>query len=143
MSTPINNLGIKPPDDWRLVTAAKYIKICEDLDAGVLSFDKLNVFQITNLYVFSSYLYYHKDEPILDDKTYDALCLYMLDTLDEIQNSKVWYKHLFDKEALTSGTGFHLKYPDIHLKMCEALLMLLTNAKRKEEYMKQHVSEKI
>jgi hypothetical protein len=143
MSISINNLGIQQPDDWRLVKAAEYLKFCEELDAGSISFTKLNIFQITNLYIAASYLYYHKDEPILNDKTYDALCLYMLDILDEIQNSKVWYKHLFEKEALASGTGFHLKYPDIHLKMAEAILFLLSNETRKKEYMKHYGSAKV
>lgn len=140
MPLQVNNLGIKKPDDWRLVTAAKYLKLCEDLDAGRMSFDKLNVFQVTNIYVAASYLYYHRDEPILDDKTFDGLCLYMLDIFDEIQNSKVWYKHLYDKDALAAGTGFHLKYPDIHLKMAEAILTLVINPNQREEYMKAHES---
>jgi len=70
-------------------------------------------------YLMYSYLYYEKNETIVSDDVYDKLCKKLYDEWD---NVKHFHKYLIDKETLTAGTGFSLKYP---LRVQEAALLLL------------------
>ena len=65
--------------------------------------------QIVPYYLAYSYLYYEKDVSLISDEEYDSLCKKLYDNWDEVVH---YHKHLIDKEALLSGTGYHLKYPD-------------------------------
>lgn len=52
-------------------------------------------------YLMAAYAYYHLDDPILEDGTYDALARLMLLNWEDINHR---HKHLIDKEALEAGT---------------------------------------
>jgi hypothetical protein len=115
------------PSDNRLASARKFMILAKNLDFNTISFDALSLIELTTLYVISSRLYYEHDEPILEDTKFDGLCKYLLDNFEEIQNSKVYYKHLFTKDALKAGTGFSLKCPEMHQILAEDILYLLYN----------------
>lgn len=71
--------------------------------------------------VLSSYLYYHKDESILSDETYDRMCKLILD-------KGITHKllsHLITDDRLNAGSLFDVKakqYPDFIFKDAEQLL---------------------
>lgn len=54
-------------------------------------------------YLLASYLYYHKDESLLTDNTFDKLCVDLLDNYESITHI---HKHLINKEDLKAGSCF-------------------------------------
>lgn len=52
-------------------------------------------------YLISSYLYYHRDAPILSDGRYDQLCQQLNERWDEIEHR---HKHLIERDWLPAGT---------------------------------------
>ena len=74
--------------------------------------------QVTNLisrYMMASYAYYVEDEPIMSDSEYDNLCKNLLEHWDTLViPSDHEHKKYLCKDALNSGTGYHIKkYPTI------------------------------
>ena len=58
-------------------------------------------------YLMFSYLYYKQNISLIDDAEYDTLCKTLLDKFDDIKH---FHKHLINKDALTAGTGYDIKY---------------------------------
>ena len=58
-------------------------------------------------YLMFSYLYYKQNISLIDDAEYDTLCKTLLDKFDVIKH---FHKHLINKDALTAGTGYDIKY---------------------------------
>lgn len=68
---------------------------------------------LVNVYLISSFLYYHLNESILSDHDYDRLCKTLLDRYGEIQSHpRLWHRRLISQSALSSGTGFSLRAAD-------------------------------
>jgi len=61
-------------------------------------------------YLMSCYLYYKRNLNVLSDEQFDMLCLYLLETWDEITHP---HKTLITKEDLEAGTGYSIRYPYI------------------------------
>ena len=72
-------------------------------------YDK-NANMLVPYYLMYSYLYYEKDSPIVSDTEYDTICKRLYDEWDTIEH---YHKHIINKEDLTAGTGYTLKYPTI------------------------------
>ena len=75
--------------------------------------EKLNGFQMVPHYLMSSYAYQFLNSQYMSDTAYDKLCVRLYAQYDLIQHQ---HKHLIDKEALKSTTGYYLKaseYPTI------------------------------
>jgi NAD-dependent DNA ligase len=66
--------------------------------------------QLVPYFLMASYLYYeiHQNPPISDDE-YDDICKRLYDEWDGVEHQ---HKHLIEREALKSGTGFYISnYP--------------------------------
>ena len=61
-------------------------------------------------YLMFSYLYYEKDISLIDDKEFDLLCKNLLEKYDSLKHM---HKHLVNKESLTAGTGYDIKYTNM------------------------------
>jgi NAD-dependent DNA ligase len=72
-------------------------------------------------YLMYSYLYYKKDISMITDEEYDRICK---ELYKEWKNIEHFHKPLINKEALLSGTGYTLKYPDRVKYAAEALVNL-------------------
>ena len=66
-------------------------------------------------YMMASYAYYVEDDPIITDDEYDNLCENLLKHWDTVVvPSDHEHKKYLCKDALDSGTGYHIKkYPTI------------------------------
>lgn len=60
-------------------------------------------------YLMACYLYYVMDHPVISDGLFDEICQRLQREWDTITH---WHKPYVDREALSAGTGFHLKYPE-------------------------------
>ena len=69
-------------------------------------------------YLMLSYLYYEKNDPLIDDGEFDKLCKTLLDKFDSIKHM---HKSLINKSALAAGTGYDLKYTSMIIGAAEAL----------------------
>ena len=61
-------------------------------------------------YLMFSYLYYEKDISLIDDTEFDLLCKNLLEKYDSLKHM---HKHLVNKESLTAGTGYDIKYTNM------------------------------
>ena len=61
-------------------------------------------------YLMFSYLYYKKDISLIDDTEFDLLCKNLLEKYDSLKHM---HKHLVNKESLTAGTGYDIKYTNM------------------------------
>lgn len=68
----------------------------------------LNRNMLVPYYLMLSQLYYVRDESLVSDGLYDHICKRLLAEWDLVEH---WHKHLVDREGLSAGTGYHLKYP--------------------------------
>ena len=58
-------------------------------------------------YLMYSYLYYEKNESIVNDAEYDMICKRLY---DEWENVEHYHKHLVDRDSLIAGTGYTIVY---------------------------------
>ena len=63
-------------------------------------------------YLVHSYLYYIRDRPIMEDKTFDAICRRLYREFDSVEHQ---HGYLLDRDALQAGTAYHLKSEDYPL----------------------------
>ena len=70
-------------------------------------------------YLMLSYLYYVKNESLIEDTEFDIMCKDILNEWDEIEH---FHKHLIDKSSLQAGTGYDLNYPHRVVSAAELLL---------------------
>ena len=66
---------------------------------------------LENMYLIHSYIYYQKDNSLITDHLYDDICRCLYDNFDKI---KTKWPSLFEKDALSAGTGHHIclsEYP--------------------------------
>jgi hypothetical protein len=56
-------------------------------------------------YLICSYLYYHRDISIISDGLYDEICDTLRVHWDDVEHP---HKHLIDRGALSSGSGYYL-----------------------------------
>ena len=61
-------------------------------------------------YLMFSYLYYEKDISLIADTEFDLLCKNLLEKYDGLKHM---HKHLVNKESLTAGTGYDIKYTNM------------------------------
>lgn len=69
--------------------------------------------QLVNIYLMTSYLYYHLDESVITDTEFDYVCTELYRQFDDIKHQ---HKHLIDKNQLIAGTGYyiaHNEFPNI------------------------------
>ena len=59
-------------------------------------------------YLMLSYLYYVKNESLIDDTEFDIMCKDILNEWDDLTH---WHKPLLKKANLEAGTGYDTKYP--------------------------------
>lgn len=87
----------------------------------------INIGKLISDYLMHSYLYYEKQKQIICDHEFDGIVDKLLENFDKLQNSDHIHKHLIDKSALESYTGFSLigKFPNV-VKIC-AIQMLDKN----------------
>lgn len=71
-----------------------------------------------NMYLIHSYIYYCLDTKTITDSLYDDICRCLYDNFDKIQTQ---WPELFEKDALSAGTGYHLtwKFPEEIKKQAE------------------------
>jgi len=74
-----------------------------------MQINELTKAQLVPQYLMHSYLYYIEGTSVLSDRSYDLLCQRLLAEWDEVEHP---HKHIVDKAALGSGTGFYLKEED-------------------------------
>ena len=60
-------------------------------------------------YLMYSYLYYKKNESIVNDAEYDMICKRLYDEWNDIEHH---HKHLVDRDSLIAGTGYYIKYDE-------------------------------
>jgi NAD-dependent DNA ligase len=70
-------------------------------------------------YLMYSYLYYEKDESIISDDEYDRICKTLYELYPVLEHP---HKHMVDRDALMSGTGFHIQYNERIRSAAMALL---------------------
>jgi NAD-dependent DNA ligase len=70
--------------------------------------------QLIPYYLMSCYLYYVKNENVLNDKEFDELCQRLYEKWDLISHP---HKKLIIKENLKAQTGYSIKFPTI-VKVC-------------------------
>jgi len=73
-------------------------------------------------YLIHSYSYYILDRSLIEDNEYDNICKTLLMKFEELTHP---HKYLLDKEALSAGSGFHLKEEDYPLIVKTTAVMLL------------------
>lgn len=93
---------------WPREAASRLMDTAKCLDEGA-SYDQFSYIHLTNLYLLASYLYYTEMYSMMDDATFDGLCGYLRDHYDELALAGVYgVGTLIEREALESGTGYHL-----------------------------------
>lgn len=92
--------------------------LAEQVNSGV-SFNLLKPVGLWNLYICASYLYYREDKSLLTDEKYDSLCRYILENITPIRDT-----HLYDREALQAGSGYHINMSNTNHMLVEASLIL-------------------
>lgn len=70
-------------------------------------------------YLMLSYLYYVKNESLIDDTEFDIMCKDILNEWDDLTH---WHKPLLNKGNLKAGTGYDIKYPPRVIGAAEQLL---------------------
>lgn len=66
--------------------------------------------RLISQYIMHSYLYYELDSPVIDDRTFDRLCIILLKNFDSLEHP---HKYLVDKEMLGAGSGLGIKYTNL------------------------------
>lgn len=76
---------------------------------------KINIEKLISQYLIHSFLYYEKNKCIISDNDFDKIVHLLLKNFDKIKKSNHIHKHLIDKKALETYTGFLLigKFPNI------------------------------
>jgi len=76
---------------------------------------KINIEKLISQYLIHSYLYYEKQISLISDNEFDGIVDLLLNNFEAVENSFHGHKHLVDKNALESYTGFNLigKFPGI------------------------------
>lgn len=77
-------------------------------------------------YLMTSYMYYHLNESVVSDETFDALCGTLIREWFEIEHP---HKHLIDRTDLEAGTGFGWKLDHYPLMVRGAADRVLKDAK--------------
>ena len=58
----------------------------------------------------ASYAYYHLDDSILSDHTFELICKKLLTNYDSITHP---HKHLLDLDSLRASTGYDIIFPEM------------------------------
>lgn len=80
--------------------------------------------RLVNQYLVHSYLYYILDSSVISDERYDEICKELLTCLEEATHPNAL---LVNKEALQSGTAYHLRseqYPEGVKRAAHSLLRM-------------------
>lgn len=80
------------------------------------------------LYLMTSYLYYHRNRSVIPDEQYDQLAKQLLLRWDTFEHQ---HKHLISKEDLQAGTLYHLREDQYPKMVVGAALILLTKYEQK------------
>ena len=73
----------------------------------MIDIEKISLNRLVSFYFMSSYLYYELDLNVLTDTDFDKLCFRLLKEYDKIEHP---HKKYLDKESLSAGTGYDIKY---------------------------------
>lgn len=77
------------------------------IEAAADTLIKSNANRMVPWYLILSYLYYVHDISATSDTFFDKLCKRLLDEWDSVEH---YHKHHIDREQLTEGTGYYLKF---------------------------------
>ena len=85
---------------------------------------QINIGKLIYKYLVHSYLYYEKNESVISDNEYDNIVRLLSENYELVEKSNHIHKHLIDKNALESFTGFGLigRFPNIIKVLGEELL---------------------
>jgi hypothetical protein len=82
-------------------------------DVHQIELDKCEPKKMVNIYLMTSYLYYHLNESVITDDEFDYVCKVLYKHYDQIDHPHLY---LIDKDQLMAGTGFYIpetNYPNI------------------------------
>ena len=66
--------------------------------------------QLIPYYLMSCYLYYHKNDSVLNDMEYNKICDRLIDNLDNLEHQ---HKHLVKLDDLKSQGSPNISFPNI------------------------------
>ena len=78
-----------------------------------------SLYEVVSLYLVTSFLYYRCDMSVIQDFQYDEICQRLYNEFDDISHP---YKDLLDKDELSSGSGYSIKYPKEAKSIIKAVL---------------------
>jgi len=70
----------------------------------------LPINNLVPIYLMSSYIYYEKDDNVLEDHEFNLVCKRLYNNFDNITHM---HKYLLSKEELKASTGYTLKYTNL------------------------------
>ena len=94
---------------WNQV-ALKMQYTIKAINNGV-SFDKISIIDLHNIYLLTSLAYYKHDRSYISDTSFDKLCKYMLEHYNLFKDRIRHPEKLLCKEDLRAGTGYALEFP--------------------------------
>ena len=71
---------------------------------------KANPNMLIPFYLMGSYAYYVLDRPIMDDGTYDAICIMLDEEWDDVDHV---HKSWINRDDLSAGTRMSTEYPSL------------------------------
>lgn len=78
-------------------------------DSASANLQGMTVISLWNIYLVASYMYYVRDESLMEDSRFDQLCAELLSQgLSSLYSAGAWHLPLFCEDALRAGTGFHI-----------------------------------
>lgn len=108
---------IKRPDGMRKKRIPKIERIQEPIKIFKKRRPKpkINIEKLISQYLIHSYLYYEKQISVISDNEFDGIVDSLLLNFEKVEDAGHQHKHLVDKNALESYTGFGLigKFPGI------------------------------
>lgn len=115
---------------WILV-ARKVALVIKIINNGT-SFDKISVIDLHTIYLVTSLGYYDLHESYISDNNYDKLCRYMLLHYEKFKGKVRHPEKTLDKDSLTAGTGYAIKYPSAIHEIVNAYRRLIHINESKE-----------